>query len=368
MARFLCLSDLHVDVNGRDDTFKLTKKQRENIDAVLIAGDIAGGATVVMDFLTKNYPNTPVVFLGGNHLIYSSEGFLKPISSVNHKLNLLTKDTPYHFLENDVVIIGDTAVIGTNLYTDYKLGKPVYLRQLDEDGDPIAKDGRKLLKDPFLEWLKDPKNAYYSSLDCPNDEFVAARAKIICPLDRKFDDWAKEYPEAAVAVRAYEEDKKNQWEKKATVAQMQTWNMRFAQRYMNDFEYGWSDNFNSTLGMFERLSPVDYLKYHKKAVKFIRRAYATYTAAGYKVVIMTHHAPHPLCLVPKYRSADSAASYASDLTKLLRSVPQTSFWLFGHTHNSFDGTIEGVRLVNNAYGYKMYNEHKDWNPNLIIET
>lgn len=367
MGRFLCLSDLHIDVNeGHAEKFYLTPEQEKEIDGVLIAGDIAGGPKAVTDFLKKAYPNVPVAFVSGNHIVYYEGAFLRPLSTIHSDIREILAPN-HHLLENNAVVIGDTVIIGANLYTDYKLGRRPKVPQVDADGDPIDRKGVKLLKSPWDEWLNDPANARYVQHDCSDEEFVEAREQIMCPPNKRFKSWAMRHPEAADKWRAYEKDKKRQWMKPMALDEFQKLNMRAAQRYMNDFKYGYSNRIKE--GLPEPLTPYDYAALHKRSALYIKQAYSKWTALGYKVVIMTHHAPHPQCLAPVWRTADTAPSYASDLSKLLKDVaPLTSFWLFGHTHAPVDINVMGVRLVNNSYGYAAWCENKLFNPNLIIET
>lgn len=67
-----------------------------------------------------------------------------------------------------------------------------------------------------------------------------------------------------------------------------------------------------------------------------------------KTVAITHHAPHPLSVHPRYAGDATNAAFASDLTDLLQ---RADFWLHGHVHDSFDYRVEGCRVVANPRGY-----------------
>jgi len=67
-----------------------------------------------------------------------------------------------------------------------------------------------------------------------------------------------------------------------------------------------------------------------------------------KTVVVTHHAPHPLSIHPRYVGDPINAAFASDLSELLQ---MTDIWLHGHVHDSFDYSAEGCTVVANPRGY-----------------
>ncbi len=67
-------------------------------------------------------------------------------------------------------------------------------------------------------------------------------------------------------------------------------------------------------------------------------------------VVITHHAPHPNSIHPKYADDPLNAAFASDLTPLLM---HADLWLHGHVHDSFDYDHEGCRVVANPAGYAL---------------
>lgn len=69
-----------------------------------------------------------------------------------------------------------------------------------------------------------------------------------------------------------------------------------------------------------------------------------------QTVVISHHAPHPLSIHPRYVGDPTNASFASDLTELLQ---MADVWLHGHVHDSFDYTVAGCRVVANPRGYAL---------------
>lgn len=69
-----------------------------------------------------------------------------------------------------------------------------------------------------------------------------------------------------------------------------------------------------------------------------------------RTVVITHHAPHPLSVHPRYGGDATNASFASDLTEL---VELANLWLHGHVHDSVDYRVAGCRVVANPLGYAL---------------
>ncbi len=88
------------------------------------------------------------------------------------------------------------------------------------------------------------------------------------------------------------------------------------------------------------------LEEHEQSRRWLQRQ----LAAPYegRTVVVTHHAPHPLSVHPRYAGDALNAAFASDLTELL---PLASLWVHGHVHDSFDYDIDGCRVVANPLGY-----------------
>jgi Icc-related predicted phosphoesterase len=65
-------------------------------------------------------------------------------------------------------------------------------------------------------------------------------------------------------------------------------------------------------------------------------------------VVISHHAPHPLSVHPRFAGDALNAAFTSDLTELLQ---KADYWLHGHVHDSFDYRIGRCRVVSNPRGY-----------------
>ncbi len=87
-----------------------------------------------------------------------------------------------------------------------------------------------------------------------------------------------------------------------------------------------------------------------------------------KTVIVTHHAPHPNSIPPRFANDLLSAAYASDLTGLMG---KAGLWIHGHMHNSVDYAVNGTRVVANPRGYAHKNggmENDEFNPGFMVEV
>lgn len=82
-------------------------------------------------------------------------------------------------------------------------------------------------------------------------------------------------------------------------------------------------------------------------------------------VVVTHHAPHPRSIAPRYAADLLTAAFVSDLSSLLAATRPT-LWVHGHTHTSFDYMEGGTRVVCNPRGYG--DENPDFDPVLVVEV
>lgn len=87
-------------------------------------------------------------------------------------------------------------------------------------------------------------------------------------------------------------------------------------------------------------------------------------------VVVTHHAPHPGSIQPRFRGDPLTPAYASDLTAIIDKY-QPQLWVHGHDHGSHDYLVGQTRILSNQAGYPRRGggrENPDFNPRLIIEV
>ncbi len=95
--------------------------------------------------------------------------------------------------------------------------------------------------------------------------------------------------------------------------------------------------------------PADAAALHAASVRFLDATLAV-PFDGPSVVI-THHAPHPICIAPRFGRDPLSASFASDLSKLI-DARRPDVWVSGHTHHPVDTWLGPTRLVSNPHGYR----------------
>lgn len=121
---------------------------------------------------------------------------------------------------------------------------------------------------------------------------------------------------------------------------------RTQRQLMETAELRISDHFRIRTGDGERFLPKHALQDHELSRAWLAQELAQPYAG--KTVVITHHAPHPLSVHPRYAGDALNAAFASDLTELL---DKADVWLHGHVHDSFDYRVGGCRVVANPRGY-----------------
>lgn len=86
-------------------------------------------------------------------------------------------------------------------------------------------------------------------------------------------------------------------------------------------------------------------------------------------VVITHHAPSPRSIHPSLRGAPINAAYIVDLERLL-GAERVRLWIHGHTHFSFDYTVNGTRVICNPRGYALngIEQNRAFDPALVVEV
>lgn len=98
-----------------------------------------------------------------------------------------------------------------------------------------------------------------------------------------------------------------------------------------------------------RLEPRDTLALHRTAVRWLDHE-LSYDFDG-KTVVVTHFAPHPGCIAPKYLGAPLTSYFVTDLAWLMEKH-RIDAWCYGHTHTNSDFIAEnGCRVISNQLGY-----------------
>ncbi|MES3012179.1 MAG: metallophosphoesterase [Pseudomonadota bacterium] len=86
-------------------------------------------------------------------------------------------------------------------------------------------------------------------------------------------------------------------------------------------------------------------------------------------VVATHHAPSRQSIHPRFADSLLNACFVSDAQHLL-GADRVQLWIHGHTHDSFDYSVNGTRVVCNPRGYARNGvvENPRFDPNFIIDV
>jgi len=85
-------------------------------------------------------------------------------------------------------------------------------------------------------------------------------------------------------------------------------------------------------------------------------------------VVITHHAPSPKSIHPRFADSLLNACFVSDAERLIDGS-RARLWIHGHTHDSFDYCLNGTRVVCNPRGYARngVNENPLFDANFLVE-
>ncbi len=97
-----------------------------------------------------------------------------------------------------------------------------------------------------------------------------------------------------------------------------------------------------------KLTAADTVQMHSQARQFIEQVVRA-KPTGSQCVVVSHHAPHPLSIASRFTGNTINPAFVSDLTGLMQGV---DLWVHGHTHDGFDYSVNGTRVVANPAGYR----------------
>jgi predicted phosphodiesterase len=86
-------------------------------------------------------------------------------------------------------------------------------------------------------------------------------------------------------------------------------------------------------------------------------------------VVITHHAPSPRSIHPRFAGSLLNGCFVSDAEHLLDGS-RACLWIHGHTHDSFDYVVNGTRVVCNPRGYAKdgVNENARFDPGFCVDV
>ncbi|WPH68559.1 metallophosphoesterase [Stenotrophomonas phage BUCTxx99] len=137
---------------------------------------------------------------------------------------------------------------------------------------------------------------------------------------------------------------------------------------MMDYQEIWMhDSFQSPPE--RKLHPMDTIEDHLQAVIALQEARDAARENSNRLVVVSHHAPSPKSLLPKYQVGGKYAAlspaYYSDLE---HAMPGVNLWIHGHMHDSFRYHVGDTEVVCNPCGILGHRLNLSFDPKLSIEV
>ena len=118
------------------------------------------------------------------------------------------------------------------------------------------------------------------------------------------------------------------------------------------------------------LTAEDTLAMHKQQKGWLNQALAT--PFDGQTVVITHHAPAPGSIAPRYAGDALTPAFVSELPDEFFNGPGgPELWIHGHTHNSADYRRGSTRVVANPRGYRTRDggfENPKFSPGFIVSV
>lgn len=86
-----------------------------------------------------------------------------------------------------------------------------------------------------------------------------------------------------------------------------------------------------------------------------------------KIVCISHTAPSPRCIRPRFVGSLLNACFANDWEDLIKTY-RPKVWIHGHMHDSISFTIDKTKILCNPKGYTGYELNPGFDPGLVIEV
>lgn len=106
---------------------------------------------------------------------------------------------------------------------------------------------------------------------------------------------------------------------------------------------------------------------HRRERAFIEAQLEAAREAGLETVVVTHHAPSPKSVHPRYAGHVLNTGFASDLEEIMLRW-QPALWIHGHVHDSVDARVGRTRILANPFGYRRREENPAFRHDLVVEV
>lgn len=112
------------------------------------------------------------------------------------------------------------------------------------------------------------------------------------------------------------------------------------------------------------LHPSDTARLHDASVAFLRRELSK--PFDGPTVVVTHHAPSPRSIAPRFRGDPLNPAFASNLDTLIDTY-KPALWIHGHMHDSSNYEIGRTQIVCNPRGYFPDQLNPRFDPHFVVE-
>lgn len=116
-----------------------------------------------------------------------------------------------------------------------------------------------------------------------------------------------------------------------------------------------------------KFTPLESIRVFRQHAEWLRQKLAEPFAGP--TVVVTHHAPSPRSIHPRFVGSLLNGAFVSDLERLMGGN-RVVLWVHGHTHDSFDYTVRDTRVLCNPRGYARdgVNENAFFDPRLVVDV
>ena len=115
-----------------------------------------------------------------------------------------------------------------------------------------------------------------------------------------------------------------------------------------------------------RFTTAESARRHAAHRAFIEAELESAASCGLTPVVITHHAPSPRCIRPRFADSRLNAGFASDLDAVIARY-QPPLWVHGHLHDRVDEQLGETRVVCNPGGYDRAEGHA-FDPAFVVEV
>lgn len=122
--------------------------------------------------------------------------------------------------------------------------------------------------------------------------------------------------------------------------------------------------------VYKRLNDYKYIKnfgtkdshiLHENSINYIDKALKE---SNYRNIVLTHHSPSYQMVSDIHSSSNINSAYCSSDEKVIENN-NIEYWFHGHLHNQKSINLFNTKVINNSFGYSMYNEHLGFNTKSI---